>query len=174
MTESPIMYKTRRLQVRHLRDGDASEMASVYGDADAMRYVDDGDILTLDECEAWVAKSLQNYARYGYGMSAVELADNGPVIGFIGGVHPNGQIDCEIKYAFRRDCWGLGYATEAVCGMVAYLHDSLRIRHFVATIDPENSASRRVLEKSGFAFSHNQLNADGSITETLVLSYHRV
>ncbi len=164
------MYQTERLSVRQLREADASEMAIVYGDRDAMRYVDDGDILTLEECEAWVAKSHQNYTVYGYGMSAIELIDTGDVIGFIGGVHPNGQIECEIKYAFKRACWGGGYATEAVRGMVIYLRETFQINYMIATIDPANGASRRVLEKSGFIFGHNQLNDDGSVTETLALS----
>ena len=58
----------------------------------------------------------------------------------------------ELGYALARTAWGNGYATEAVLAVIDYCFrsaglDFLTCNHFV-----ENDRSRRVIEKSGFAY----------------------
>ena len=48
-----------------------------------------------------------------------------------------------------RDAWGRGYATEAARALVAAGFAQLGLRRIVATCDPANAASARVLEKAG-------------------------
>ena len=59
--------------------------------------------------------------------------------------------DCEIEigYILKRSAWGKGYATEATKRLLKFAFEQTPIEELVATIDPENSASRRVLEKCG-------------------------
>ena len=59
--------------------------------------------------------------------------------------------DWELSYGFRRDRWGRGYASEAAQACVRHGFETMRVARIVADIDPENAASRRVLEKCGFA-----------------------
>ena len=57
----------------------------------------------------------------------------------------------EIAYRlYGREHWGQGYMSEAAQLMVAYLFSVKPINRLQATIFPENTASRRVLEKCGF------------------------
>lgn len=161
-----MMYRTDRLCVRRLTENDAAAMALVYGDQQAMKWVDDGSTMNEDECLAWIYMTLRNYERRGYGMSAIELHP-GEVVGFIGIVHPNDQPEAEVKYALRREYWGQGIASEAVAGMLTYMNDTFGTRVIIATIDPENAASRRVLEKSGLRFDRLERQADGSEVEYL-------
>ena len=116
----------------------------------------------------WVEVTENNYARRGYGMSALVLRESGAVIGFCGLVHPGGQDEAEIKYALVRDHWGQGLATEAVGAMLAYGVQAFELSRVIATIYPENRASQRVLEKVGMRVSEDRSNDDGSVTRVLV------
>ena len=60
---------------------------------------------------------------------------------------PEGDI--EIGYILKRSAWGKGYATEACRRLLRFAFEESPLEEIVATIDPENAASRHVLEKSG-------------------------
>ncbi len=127
-----------------------------------MRWVGDGQPLSRAECERWIDVTFRNYARYGYGMFAAELLETGDVAGFCGIVHPGGQPEPEVKYAFRREHWGKGLATEAVHGLLHYAFARLRLPAVIATVDPEHAASQRVLTKGGMSQLETRIDPDGS------------
>jgi RimJ/RimL family protein N-acetyltransferase len=85
-------------------------------------------------------------------------------VGFCGLVHPGGQPEPEIKYAFLRPHWGKGLATEAVSALIAYGAGCHGLRHIIATVAPGNAASQRVLQKAGMRPGATRDNGDGSIT----------
>ncbi len=64
------------------------------------------------------------------------------------GEMPNGNI--EIGYYLKRSAWGFGYATEASRRLLEFAFKETPLQEVVATFDPENLASRKVLEKAGF------------------------
>jgi len=165
---SKEIFQTERLNIRHITPDDAEMLFAVYGDAEAMRWVDDGQPIVWEECVRWIDVTLRNYDVRGYGMSALVLKSSGAVVGFCGVVHPGDQLEPEIKYALLRDYWGQGLATEVVRGMLAYVMTHFALDRVIATIDPDNGASRRVLVKSGMSSLQTENNDDGSLTETLV------
>ncbi|MGD1904475.1 MAG: GNAT family N-acetyltransferase [Leptolyngbyaceae cyanobacterium] len=143
------LFQTERIICRRLLPSDIDEMYAVYSDADAMRWVDDGQPIQRSECNKWLTVTLGNYESRGYGMSTLVSRGDGAVIGFCGLVHPNNQPEAEIKYALHRRFWGAGLATEAVKGMLEYGRCELQISAVIATVASENIASRRVLLKAG-------------------------
>ncbi len=159
------VFTTARLTVRRWRDSDHAALLAVYGDLDAMRWVGDGRALTSDECGQWLEVTRRNYQQRGYGMFAVEMRRTGEVVGFCGLVHPGGQAEPEAKYAYARDYWGQGIATEVLAGLLNYGAAVHQLRHIIATADPENIASHRVLEKSGMQKGALQDNEDGTRTQ---------
>jgi [ribosomal protein S5]-alanine N-acetyltransferase len=163
-----VIFQTERLHVRHLLAGDADAMYAVYGDAEAMRWVGDGEPLPREECVRWVEVTHANYARRGYGMSALVEKQSNEVIGFCGIVHPGGQPEAEIKYALRREFWGCGLATEAVTAMLRYGAREFGLREVIATVYPENVASHRVLLKAGMQSGESRRNEDGTFTQVFV------
>ena len=165
MTVSALLYLTERLRVRQIESTDVNAMHAVYGDADAMRWVGDGSPLAREQCEEWVVITQRNYALRGYGMSALVARNSGEVIGFCGLVHPGGQPEVEIKYALRREFWGVGLATEAAAGMLAYGATVFGITRVIATTAPDNTASHRVLSKAGMQRAQLRRNEDGSFTQ---------
>ena len=174
MNDAPAIdqvFVTARLRGRRWRATDLEHLMRVYGDADAMRWVGDGSPLTLDEAERWLEVTADNYATRGYGMFALEDRASGEVVGFVGIVHPGGQAEPEVKYAFARERWGRGLATEAVSGVVAYGASQHGITRMIATVAPGNAASQRVLAKAGFVPGEPRQESDGS--QTLVFEWSR-
>jgi len=162
------IFTTQRLTGRHLRETDVDALVEVYGDADAMRWVGDGEPLTREQCVEWVAVSERNYRTRGYGMSALIERESGEVVGFCGLVHPGGQADAELKYAFKRGSWGRGLATEAAAAMLMYAQESLGLRHAIATTAPENLASQRVLRKAGMQPAAELVEPDGTVIRCFI------
>lgn len=157
------LFRTARMIGRHLRQSDVDALLAVYGDAEAMRWVGDGEPLDRAQCVEWVAVSERNYRTRGYGMSALVDRANGETIGFCGLVHPAGQTQAELKYAFRREHWGRGLATEAAQAMLAYAQQELGLQHAIATAYPQNLASLRVLRKAGMHPAPTRTDADGTV-----------
>ena len=165
-----IVFETPRLLARRIGRGDVEAMLAVYGDAETVRWVDDGTPLQRQGCERWVEITLRNYASRGYGMFALEERGSGEIIGFCGLVHPNGQEIAEIKYALSREQWGKGYATEAARALLAWGFSEFGITEVIATAAPENAASHNVLLKAGLRRGELRRNDDGSCTQ--LFSWH--
>lgn len=159
------MLETARLIVRRIEASDAAAMHAVYGDAEAMRWVGDGRPIEYSECERWIGVTQRNYVTRGYGMFAVLERQSADVIGFVGLVHPGGQVETEIKYALLRGFWGRGLATEVVTALLGHGASAFGLSHVIATTFPENTASHRVLLKAGMQPCGLRPNEDGTSTQ---------
>jgi len=158
------LFTTQRLICRRWRSSDVDAVYRVYADPEGARWVDDGQPITVGESERWLAVTDANYAARGYGMFALEAVDTSTLVGFCGLVHPAGQSVAETKYAFDRSCWGKGYATEALVGLIAYAVEQHGKERVIATVAPQNLGSQRVLVKAGFNFESARLEDDGEST----------
>ncbi|MDP2284301.1 MAG: GNAT family N-acetyltransferase [Pseudohongiella sp.] len=160
-----VVFETERLSVRRWRDEDVYDLLAVYGDADAMKWVGDGQTITEEQCHRWLDVTRRNYATRGYGMFAVELRSSPEVIGFCGLVHPGGQAMAEAKYAYLRRYWGQGLATEVLRGLISYAVNTHGLSHIIATTAPENHASHAVLIKAGMRRGELRADEDGGFTQ---------
>ena len=158
------VFVTDRLAIRRLDSRDVTALHAVYGDAEAMRWVADGQPLALERCEEWVRVTGRNYAARGYGMFTVLVRESEDVVGFCGLVHPGGQPDAELKYALNRAFWGKGYATEVATAMLRYGATVHGLSRIIATAAPENLASHRVLAKAGMVPAEPRQGEDGAVT----------
>lgn len=166
---SDTVFTTERLTIRRWRDSDLPDLLAVYGDAEAMQWVGDGKPITREECVGWLEITRANYARRGYGMFAVERLSQPGLIGCCGIVHPGGQPEPEVKYAYLRSHWGQGFATEALIGLIDFGATQFGLRNVIATTAPANAASHRVLSKAGMQRGEILDNGDGS--QTLVFNW---
>ena len=86
----------------------------------------------------------------GYFDLAVTLASSGELVGGSGiRVASPHRREAHLGYAYRRDVWGLGYATEAARALIAFGFERLGMHRICAYCDVDNIASARVLEKAG-------------------------
>lgn len=60
--------------------------------------------------------------------------------------------ETEVGYAINKKFWRQGFATEAAAGFLRYGFDDINLNKIVAVARPENTASRRVMEKLGMQY----------------------
>jgi len=97
-------------------------------------------------------------------MLAIEHKEDRLLIGWCG-VFPNDLLDPadrEIAYALSKDYRNLGYATEAVRGMLSTIFKQTSLKQIVAIVKPFNQSSIRVIEKAGFEYRQNAELSDGA------------
>ncbi|GAA0357334.1 GNAT family N-acetyltransferase [Bowmanella denitrificans] len=143
------LFNTPRLVCRRWRNSDLDALYQVYSDPLAMQWVGDRKPISLPECHNWLHVTARNYATRGYGMFTLEEQTSGQIAGFCGLVHPGNQPQAEIKYALRRNLWGQGLASEFVPALLNHGAQVHGLELIIATVYPQNLASRRVLEKAG-------------------------
>lgn len=165
-----VLFATERLEARRLTLDHVPSMLAIYGDMETVTYVGDGEPLTQPECERWIEVTDRNFATRGYGMVGLFDKDSGELVGCAGVVHPGQQPEPEVKYAFRRDQWGKGLASEALQGILDFFRSLGRDDEVIATVAPGNAASQRVLTKQGFVLREVRQNEDGSETQVWSLS----
>lgn len=158
---SDVVFETQRLLCRRLTSTDSGSLHDVYSDVEAVRWVGDGVPLSPTQCEEWIRVTERNYLNRGYGMFALELSASKQVVGFCGIIHPNGQADAEVKYAFLRKYWGIGLATEAIRALLNYAKSHHQLSLVIATVAAENTASQNVLIKAGMKFVCTRTDENG-------------
>ena len=114
------VLETARLRLRRLRPDDFGNLCLILQDAEAMYAYEHA--FSDAEVRQWLDKQLANYARYGFGLWAVELKGSGEFAGQCGLTMqgtPEGER-LEVGYLFRRSHWHRGYATEAAAACMDY------------------------------------------------------
>lgn len=161
-----LQLTTSRLVLRPLTLTDVGWCTEMLTDPEVMRFINDDGPMSATDVESEMAVSVMR-ARYGsVGIWAItdrvskychgtvfllplpiEASDTQWHL-----VRDDDVQDCEIEigYILRRASWGGGIATEAVAGLLRFGFEDAGFDAICAVIEPENTASRHVLEKSGF------------------------
>jgi RimJ/RimL family protein N-acetyltransferase len=145
------VFDTLRLTIRPWTEGDAADMhALVFGDAEAMRFWN----MPVSRSEKEMARSIRRsraaspIKHVGW---AVVLKETGQGIGFLNFHHRDiASRRLEIGYIIGRAFWQRGYGREAVSALLGHCFDVMQCHRVEATIDPANTASRRLAERLGF------------------------
>ncbi len=105
--------KTERLILREYTYNDADALAQIISDAETMKHYPK----PYDESgvRRWLDWSIENYAKYGFGLWAIELRETGEFIGDCGLTIQNidGEQLPEIGYHINKRHWRKGFASEA-------------------------------------------------------------
>lgn len=113
-----------------------------------------------DMLESLAAK-VDHWERYRFGMWLLRDRQTGQMVGR-GGLqytYTAGLNDVEAGWAIVPDRWGQGLATELGLACVEVAFNRLELLDIVAFTLPTNTASRRVMEKSGFEYERNIVHA---------------
>jgi RimJ/RimL family protein N-acetyltransferase len=104
------------------------------------------------EAERFVMKARSDNANgSALVLAIIQKANARPMAGLIG-AHPAAAGDIEVGYIVAPPFWGMGLATEAVDALAGMIFGLTRTSRILANVRTNNPASRRVLEKNGFAY----------------------
>jgi RimJ/RimL family protein N-acetyltransferase len=134
--------QTRRLRVRQLEADDWTVVHAYASDPTVMAYIPGG-AMTEEQTRAFVAENAGDGAR----AFAVVLEPGGELIGHLS-FHPwFAPRTFEIGWVLHRRHHGRGYATEAARALLRFGFEELALHRVIATCQPENAPSWRVMEK---------------------------
>lgn len=142
MRVSPI--HTERLTIRMYVSTDAPAVYRMSADAGLMHYFH-GSTMTWEETQAHVDAHTGDTAT----SFALVLRESGAVIGQLNFHLWHQPRTYELGWIIQRDHHGQGFATEGAAALRDYAFGTLAAHRIIATAQPENPASWRVMEKLG-------------------------
>lgn len=145
-----------RLLLRLCIVDDIDLFNSTWGDAEVMQTFGPGVPVSPEYIEQHLDEHIEAYQSGRMFPWSLILKENNEKVGF-------GYLRWEDKeaytlsigYLIRKVYWGKGYATEFAKAAVKFGLEELNPYQIVGTVIPDHIASRRVLEKAGFSYSHN-------------------
>ncbi len=159
-----LIFESERLSYRPLCDADIDLSIELWTDPEVTRYTADR-TFTAEEIAGEMPTVVRRCAGGCIGIWCVIDKSTEEKLGSVfllpmpvdkddtdwdmvaGEQIPEGEI--EIGYILKKSAWGKGYATEACRRILKFAFEETPLEEIVAVIDPENIASRNVLEKSG-------------------------
>jgi RimJ/RimL family protein N-acetyltransferase len=154
--------ETERLRFSLYSAAEHDEFVKLLTDPDVMRHVDKG-VLTVPQAEDLWKRLVDHWYAQGVDtIWAVFAKDDGRYVGNASvRPRPERRTDWEIGYYLKTAEWGKGFASEIAVGLVEYGFETLGLKEVYATVDVENLASRRVLEKAGLSYFRKEYDDQG-------------
>jgi RimJ/RimL family protein N-acetyltransferase len=136
--------------VRRLTADDAGFMLDLLNQPSFHRFIGDRGVRTLDAARTYIEeRAIASYKKNGFGPFAVELKEDGSVIGIVSLLDRDELEDVDIGFAFLPDHWRQGYAYESSSAMMEFAFSELGLDRIIAVTQADNTASIRTLEKMG-------------------------
>lgn len=159
---------SERFRLTPLREDHEAGFWHIRSDPDVVRYLPYQVATDRAQHKQAFLTDLVEKGRYKFGW-AIEWRDasKGDDIPFIGWTILRPTEDgrwIELGYTLRKPFWGLGIATEINDAIVKYAENTLLYpkEDLMASVEVGHPASRRVLEKSGFKVTHEEV-IDGEL-----------
>jgi RimJ/RimL family protein N-acetyltransferase len=146
--------KSERLLFSHYTETDFDNYLSLVSNADVMKMVTGRPDIESEARKRLERMLLINQENPKIGLYKVSLRSNGNFVGHakLEGTKKN---EAEIGYLLMPEFWGKGYGSEIAEKLVDQGKLINEIHNLIAIIDPENIASKRILEKQGFQWDYD-------------------
>jgi len=154
--------ETARLALDFFEAADFEAAYRLFNDADVQKYLSPQNRRTREQLQTTLDKLLLRWEERGFGIWCVREKTGGAMVGYCGFQYLDKTGSVEILFAYLKDCWKKGLATEAANAGLRFGFESLGLEKIYAVIHPENAASERVLKKLGMSYEraseHYQMN----------------
>jgi [ribosomal protein S5]-alanine N-acetyltransferase len=144
--------ETPRFVLRRIDVGDTEAMFRNHSNPEVVRYFGrppDTEIKQTEQRLELIEDGIRNGTAIRW---AITRKEDGALLGSTGFWKWNQpHLWAEIGYELDPAAWGSGVMTEALRVMLRYGYDTMGLHRAEANIAPENTGSRRVLEKLGFS-----------------------
>jgi ribosomal-protein-alanine N-acetyltransferase len=151
MLEKQPELVTERMQLVALSLEHLNPMFRMRSDPDVMRYIPRTLAKTNADVEALIQMIHERFQqKLAINWAMIKTADK-QMIGYIGLVNIDAENDhAEIGYILLPEFQKNGFMHEAMQAVIDFSFEKLFVHRLSATVDPENMASSKVLEKCGF------------------------
>jgi len=147
------ILETVRLIIRPLSERDAEFIFELVNEPAWIKNIGDKNVRSLDDARQYIASGpAASYAKFGFGLCAVELKESGAPVGICGLIKRDSFDDPDIGFAFLERFWSRGYAVESAQAVMNFARNDLGSKRILAITNPDNFGSIKVLEKIGLQF----------------------
>jgi ribosomal-protein-alanine N-acetyltransferase len=166
--------QTERLLLREVQETDAPEIHFFRSDDRIMQYLDREKLTSEAEALEFIGrykKAILENEGINWGIC---LQNSDKLIGTIGlwrFIKANHRA--EIGYSLHPDFWNKGLMNEAMQAVLDYGFKTLKLHSVEANINPQNQASRKLLEKHGFvqeAYFREDYYFQGKFLDSVIFS----
>lgn len=140
------MLETARLRLRPIVPDDAEALHATMADAELMRWWSSAPHESTAETRQYVTYTPD---RDGMRSWAITRPPEDRALGWVTVIARRAGVS-ELGYLLAREHWGQGIAREAVACVIDQLFGVEGVRRVYGDVDPDNHASRRLLESLGF------------------------
>jgi RimJ/RimL family protein N-acetyltransferase len=151
----PDSFSTVRLAAERLTPDHLPEVRRMHRDAAVMAQL--GGVRDDAQTNAYLARNLQHWTDYGFGLWILREAGGGDPVGraVLRHLLVEGVDEVEVGYAFYPAFWGQGLATEVATACLELGRGELHLGTIVAVTSPGNLASQHVLTKVGLVYERD-------------------
>ena len=165
----PVL-ETKRLKLRKLCMDDAEDIFLMRTNEDAMKYIHKTKLKSIEDAKELINK-MNEPDRIQWG---INLKNEIKILGTIG-YHriEKEHYRAEIGYMLHPQNWKTGIMSEAIAAIINYGFEEIKLHSIEAVINPENNASRKILEKFNFtkeAYFKENFFFDGKFYDSEVFS----
>ena len=146
-------FETERMIFRPLVMSDLKDLYVLYRQADLMQYIT-GKPRSYKITVSRLISHIDEWRRFGFGLCAAILKENGQMIGRCG-LQPlptQKGLQGNIAWLYAREYWNQGLATEFALTMIPIGLKTYELSRIIASADHRNYASIRVMQKAGMRF----------------------
>lgn len=166
--------KTKRLRLRKYKEDDAKPLFQHFGCNEKMyAYSGWNPYETEEMAKATVQQFIDSYQDEHFYGWAIEC--DGELIGTAGAYdYQSSSKSIEIGISIKEDCWGKGYATEALTRVLGYLTREEGIKTITAWCASDNAASMQAMKNAGMkqtGMEDAALNINGKLYDKLLFSF---
>ncbi len=147
--------QTARLVASRLTEADLPDLLELLRDPRVAATLSlTGQPPSEDEVHAGLIEAIGHWELQGFGLWLLREHSSGRPVGRGGLQHTivTGQDEVEVAWAIAPELWGRGFATELARAAIDAAFGPLELPAVIAYALPDNKASRRVMEKCGFAY----------------------
>lgn len=147
------VIETHRLSLREISIGDAEFIFALMNEPAYHEFIGDRGVRTPENARTYILEKLApSYAKFGYGLYLVELKGEKTPVGICGFVKRDALEHPDIGFAFLREHWSRGFASEAARAALDYGFAALAMKTVLGVTMPANRASIRLLERLGLRY----------------------
>lgn len=145
-----LEINTERTVLRLISEKDLDCIAELNEDPEVRKFFPDG-VQTREQTRERIQDFVNFYKEYELPVFVIFNKSSNEFIGRCG-FGPVETREIEVGYLIARKFWGMGYASEALKGLLDWSKQNIKADYIIAFAPIEHTASHHVMEKCGMEY----------------------
>ena len=150
------MLETERLMIRPFTPADLPTLIEQRSDPEVNKYLGGAELQNAEMLTERIKFYIECHEKHGFGMSAMIWKETGEMFGWSGLQPLDWTTEIEVGYGMIKKFWGRGIGYEAAKAWLESGFNVKNLQRIVAVTCPENTGSRRIMEKLGMSYEKTE------------------